>query len=278
MIPPSDRILQATFEDSGFREYHRRMQIFILLYIEAGSYINEEEDGWEFVVLLVTHSFFLNVRDVRDHTCRFEKRKRRGGTATYHFVGYSSLYNFYCFPEKVRLRLRWVKIFLSHSPTHPRKANLLSFRRTRGKVMDVSGCPIRTSHTPTFSVAELYTAIYNFVVSHPDVSELTVEDPAEAFEDLRDRNDLRTLLSNEHFMNEGFEAQSVTASHGGGRVQKVRSRFRSVPQSSSGGTKGRGKMGPPVDRAWSEKWRKDLKFAGVSTLLALSRISDRHCM
>ena len=33
------------------------MQIFIPLYIEAGSYINEEEDGWEFVVLLVTCSF-----------------------------------------------------------------------------------------------------------------------------------------------------------------------------------------------------------------------------
>jgi histone acetyltransferase 1 len=33
------------------------MQIFILLYIEAGSYINDEEDGWEFVVLLVTRFF-----------------------------------------------------------------------------------------------------------------------------------------------------------------------------------------------------------------------------
>lgn len=140
--------------------------------------------------------------------------------------------------------------------------------------MDVSGCPITTFRTPTFSVAELYTAIYNFVVSHPDVSELTVEDPAEAFEDLRDRNDLRTLLANERFMNEGFGAQSATASHGGGRVQKARSRLRSVPQSSGG--KGRGKMGPPVDRAWSEKWRKDLKFAGVRTPLTPSWISDRH--
>lgn len=50
-------MLQATFEDSGFREYHRRMQIFILLYIEAGSYINEEEGDWEFVVLSVACSF-----------------------------------------------------------------------------------------------------------------------------------------------------------------------------------------------------------------------------
>lgn len=29
------------------------MQLFILLYIEAGSYINEDEDSWEFVVLYV---------------------------------------------------------------------------------------------------------------------------------------------------------------------------------------------------------------------------------
>jgi len=32
------------------------MQIFILLYIEAGSYINEDEDSWEFAVLSVPHS------------------------------------------------------------------------------------------------------------------------------------------------------------------------------------------------------------------------------
>ena len=30
------------------------MQLFILLYIEAGSYINEEEDSWEFVILWVS--------------------------------------------------------------------------------------------------------------------------------------------------------------------------------------------------------------------------------
>jgi Histone acetyl transferase HAT1 N-terminus len=44
---------QATWSTPGFREYHRRMQLFILLYIEAGSYINDEEDSWEFVLLSV---------------------------------------------------------------------------------------------------------------------------------------------------------------------------------------------------------------------------------
>ena len=44
-------ISQATWKTPGFREYHRRMQLFILLYIEAGSYINDEEESWEFAVL-----------------------------------------------------------------------------------------------------------------------------------------------------------------------------------------------------------------------------------
>ena len=89
------------------------MQIFILLYIEAGSYINEAEDAWEFVVLCVFHSFPA----LPPHVCpvpngsdkiRYEKRKRRTTpvTESYHFVGYSSLHPFYCFPDKVRLRLR----------------------------------------------------------------------------------------------------------------------------------------------------------------------------
>lgn len=44
---------QSTWATPGFREYHRRMQLFILLYIEAGSYIREDEETWEFVVLCV---------------------------------------------------------------------------------------------------------------------------------------------------------------------------------------------------------------------------------
>lgn len=42
---------KVTWDTPGFREYHRRMQIFILLFIEAGSYIEEEDERWEFVVL-----------------------------------------------------------------------------------------------------------------------------------------------------------------------------------------------------------------------------------
>lgn len=49
---------QTTWDTPGFRAYHRRMQLFILLYVEAGSYIVEDEDSWEFVVLWI--SVFLS--------------------------------------------------------------------------------------------------------------------------------------------------------------------------------------------------------------------------
>lgn len=105
--------------------------------------------------------------------------------------------------------------------------------------------------------AELYNAIYAHVLSRPDIAELTVEDPAEAFEDLRDRNDLKMLLAHSQFMEEGFGGDGMGASHGGGRVVKSKGKAR------VGATKGKGKMGPPTEKGWAEKWRKDLKIALV---------------
>ncbi|KAN0115902.1 Acyl-CoA N-acyltransferase [Russula decolorans] len=202
-------VWHATWKNPGFREYHQRMQLFILLYIEAGSYINDAEDSWEFVVL-------------------YEKRKRRTTpvTETYHFVGYSSLYPFYCFPDKVRLRLSQFVII----PPYQHQGH----------------------------GSALYKAIYEYVLSKPSISELTVEDPAEAFEDLRDRNDLGMLLGHTAFMSEGFG--DGAASHNGGRVKRTTART-----AAHGRTKGKataGKLGPPADRAWLERWRKDLKMAG----------------
>ena len=126
--------------------------------------------------------------------------------------------------------------------------------------MDVRHC----IHLPTPNLgakphplpeAELYQAIYQYVLTRPGVAELTVEDPAEAFEDLRDRNDLKMLLGNDRFMAEAFGESAV--SHGGGKVGRQTGRSKN---------QSKGKMGPPVDKVWMEKWRIDLKIAGVSVL------------
>ena len=87
-----------------------------------------------------------------------------------------------------------------------------------------------------------------------------MEDPAEAFEDLRDRNDLKMLLANEKFMREGFGPEAVSSN--GGKVVGRKARAKSSRTMRIGA----GKMGPPAERAWLEKWRTDLKIAGVRVL------------
>ncbi|KAG9100649.1 histone acetyltransferase 1 [Ceratobasidium sp. UAMH 11750] len=179
-------VYHSTWDTPGFREYHRRMQLFILLYIEGGSYIQEDEDKWEFVTLYERRTRPPNDTQSTDPP-----------SYTYHFAGYSSLYPFWCWPDKVRLRLSQFVI--------------------------LPPC----QHAGHGSA--LYGAIYQLALARDDVVELTVEDPSEAFEDLRDRNDLKMLLSLEEFVQQG--------------------------QGTSG------KFGPPVDKQWAEKWRKDLKIA-----------------
>lgn len=42
-------IYSSTWETPGWREFHRRMQVFALLYIEGASYIREDEANWEWL-------------------------------------------------------------------------------------------------------------------------------------------------------------------------------------------------------------------------------------
>lgn len=104
------------------------------------------------------------------------------------------------------------------------------------------------------------------MLAKPTISELTVEDPAEAFEDLRDRNDLMMLLGHAAFMSEAFGAEAL--SHGGGRVGRT-GKGRGNKKAAGG------KLGPPADRAWLERWRKDLKIAGVRVFYSQSSAPPR---
>lgn len=96
-------------------------------------------------------------------TSRFEKRRRpNSDIETYHFVGYTSLYPFWCYPDLVRLRLSQFVILPPYQ---------------------------HLGHG-----SRLYSCLFKHMLGRDGVAELTVEDPAEAFEDLRDRNDLRFLV------------------------------------------------------------------------------------
>lgn len=207
-------VYHATQDTPGFKEYHRRMELFILLYIEGGSLIQDDEDKWEFVVLL-------------------EKRRRKDATRTpvYHFVGYSSLYPFFYWPDKTRLRLSQFIIL----PPFQKQGH----------------------------GSQLYRAIYNYVLSQDSVAELTVEDPAEAFEDLRDKNDLEMLFANERFMAEASGSAPFALTTKKTTEDKLQNdegraaKKRKVVQKVS-----RGGLGPPADKHWVERWQTELKLAG----------------
>ncbi|KAH9818998.1 acyl-CoA N-acyltransferase [Melampsora americana] len=142
----------STWKTPGFREYHRRMQVFTLLYIEGGSYIEEDDHRWEFVVL-------------------YERRKRKtadsGRLYDYHFCGYVTLYSFYHYPSSIRLRL--------------------------------SQFIILPPYQSCGHGSMLYSQIFQYLLKRTEVAELTIEDPSEAFEDMRDKEDLKLLMKHHVF-------------------------------------------------------------------------------
>ncbi|XP_056611285.1 histone acetyltransferase type B catalytic subunit [Triplophysa dalaica] len=69
----------------GFREYHERLQTFLMWFIETASYIEVDDDRWDFFLL-------------------FEKYNKDGETL-YATVGYMTVYNYYVYPDKTRPRV-----------------------------------------------------------------------------------------------------------------------------------------------------------------------------
>ncbi|KAI9499197.1 acyl-CoA N-acyltransferase [Zychaea mexicana] len=140
-------IYRASFADERFKQYHRRMQFFVLLFIEGSSYIEEDDEKWEIYIMF--------------------KRQNVGGSTIYHFMGYCTTYPFFYWPECTRLRISQFLIL----PPYQQQGH----------------------------GSELYRIIYQTCMARSDVKELTVEDPSEAFADMRDRNDMRYLNSHNAF-------------------------------------------------------------------------------
>ncbi|KAK4058725.1 histone acetyltransferase 1 [Microbotryomycetes sp. JL221] len=159
----------SNWDTPGFKEYHRKMQIFVLLYIEGAQYIDEEDPRWEFVTL-------------------YERRKRRDGDGfSWHFAGYVSFYSFFCWPDTKRLRLAQFVL------TGPYQSQGFG--------------------------SALYTICYENVLKRPEISELTVEDPSEPFEDMRDKCDLYTLIK-------AKALEGVTAPFDKTKLEQIRKQFK----------------------------------------------------
>ena len=62
IVGEEDRHFEIYFCDvlaPGYRDYHERIQPFLLFYVDAASYIDSDDDKWNFYTMQVALLFFI---------------------------------------------------------------------------------------------------------------------------------------------------------------------------------------------------------------------------
>jgi histone acetyltransferase 1 len=169
-------VWKANLADPAVKQLVKRIQILVPFYIEGGTLIDvdgSDADRWTV--------FFL-----------YEKKSAGDdGTNPYVFVGYCTVYRFFVLlPNKT-------------VPTASPSEEVVE-KAAEGQDFDLSQLPCRTRISqfviiPPFQGRglgpKLYRAIFDEYIAHPQTVEITVEDPNEAFDDMRDVADLHYLRS-----------------------------------------------------------------------------------
>ncbi|KAG5671301.1 hypothetical protein PVAND_001506 [Polypedilum vanderplanki] len=137
----------------NFQKYYTRLESFIFWYIDASSRI-EHDEKWRFFVV-------------------FEKYKNEAGEDRYASVGYSSVYLYFCYPDKIRPRIAQFIIL----PPFQRKG----------------------------IGSELLMTIYKHFQAKDNVCDITVEDASEDFQRLRNINDAKLLKNLDSFSPENLK-------------------------------------------------------------------------
>ncbi|EZA51704.1 hypothetical protein DMN91_003947 [Ooceraea biroi] len=79
-------VYKADMSYSGFRQYHERIQTFLLWYIDAALFIDIDDNQWQ----------YFNV---------FEAYTTPTGTPRYATVGFATVYRYYAYPQHIRPRI-----------------------------------------------------------------------------------------------------------------------------------------------------------------------------
>ncbi|KAE8442894.1 hypothetical protein EG329_002566 [Mollisiaceae sp. DMI_Dod_QoI] len=185
---------QQTFEvwkgnlaDLAIQQMIKRIQILVPLFIDGGTFIELQDPEWSLERWTV---FFL-----------YEKKKDFAeGVSPYLFMGYSTVYRYFYYQPIVSSKPRTKKQRISLPANLDFKLPLdnISFNSLP--------CRSRISQfiiLPPFqgggNGSRFYNAIFDFYLQEPQTIEITVEDPNEAFDDLRDLNDLARLRTMPEF-------------------------------------------------------------------------------
>ncbi|KAK3948118.1 acyl-CoA N-acyltransferase [Pseudoneurospora amorphoporcata] len=173
------QVYSGKVTDPAVKQLLNRIQILVLFFVDGGTPIDMEDpdvDRW-------TIYFLYNKRSLPDQPDK----------SSYHFAGYSTLYRYNTFLPPTETE--------SKTPT-----DTPPFSLDGDFDLDTLPCRTRISQfiiIPPFQQkglgSRLYSIIYQQYLKHEPTIQLTVEDPNEAFDDMRDLADLAFLSQQPEF-------------------------------------------------------------------------------
>ncbi|KAI0431495.1 histone acetyltransferase type B catalytic subunit [Xylaria sp. FL1042] len=184
-------IWRGTLADPAVKQLIRRIQITVLFFIEGGSYIGLDADGSddpEYSLARWTVFFVYKKEAISGAT---EKKQ-------YLFQGFSTVYDFWMYQQPFPLS----SVRENNAPIQPKRDD--SWELPQGD-LDLASLPCRARISQFIVLppyqgkgvgALLYDTIFDLYMADASTKEITVEDPNEDFDLLRDICDLRYLRKN----------------------------------------------------------------------------------
>lgn len=148
------QIYKAHKDNKNFDTFERRMQTFVMWFIDAANMIDVNDPHWD--IFMVFEKF--NPSTSQDSAATSVSTEDR-----YYFVGYSTVYRYYAYPDKNR----------------PRISQMLLLP------------PYRRNSIGT----NLLQSIYNWYINQSETLDITAEDPAEEFIAMRDYLDCKNCAT-----------------------------------------------------------------------------------
>ncbi|KAL3419297.1 histone acetyl transferase HAT1 [Phlyctema vagabunda] len=218
-------IWKGSLADLSIQQLVKRIQILIPLFIEGGTLLDlKDPDG-----SLDRWTVF----------CLYKKTAEAAAEGSpYVFIGYSTIYRYFYYQS----------VTPPTTPPKGAKRQRINYPATLDfklpvKDISFSDVPCRSRISQFFILppfqgggngARFYNAIFDFYLAEPQTIEITVEDPNEAFDDLRDLNDLTRLRGSPEFTSLRINTGLVPKAKGpapknivdGEKLEKIRKDFK----------------------------------------------------
>ncbi|KAL8939118.1 MAG: hypothetical protein Q9216_003531 [Gyalolechia sp. 2 TL-2023] len=174
-------IWAAELTNPAVQQLIDHIQILVSFFIEGGTPIPLDDQDWSLARWRV---FFV-----------YEKLASlpSPNTSPYSLVGYSTTYNFITHQASLTSSTPSKSLTFSLPPPSPFSLSTLP---SRARISQFLILPSHQSHSHG---THLYNTLVRTFLSSPHISEITVEDPNEAFDDLRDYCDYARLTANGTF-------------------------------------------------------------------------------